>query len=162
MQFDGTSNVYVHIQAQLCVSAVIKQVQNCTHDSCSCEVKTYPEPHDMVHVVTPCSADGCSGYNAHVLSNAKMRQDIDKKLGSNDILKENNMSKMDDIMTYKISNKSETIWLFKFAFCNSLTLRVATPTFERLGKALEATLTNQIGVNFVENLGTSISPTDTL
>ena len=63
VQFDGTSNVYVHIQAQLCVSAVVKQVQNCTHDSCSCEVKTYPEPHDMVHVVTPCSADGCSGYN---------------------------------------------------------------------------------------------------
>ena len=76
VQFDGTSNGYVHIQAQLCVSAVVKQVQNCTHNSCSCEVKTYPEPHDMVHTVTPCSADGCSGYNTQVLSYAKMRRDI--------------------------------------------------------------------------------------
>ena len=78
MQLDGTSNVRVHIQAQLRLSAVVKQVQSCTYNSCSCERRTYPEPHDMVHIVTPCSADGCRGYNTRVklYLYAKMRQDI--------------------------------------------------------------------------------------
>ena len=31
VQFDGTSNVYMHIQTQLCVRAAVQQVQNCTH-----------------------------------------------------------------------------------------------------------------------------------
>lgn len=74
------------VRAHLRVSAVMKQVQNCTHGSCSCEVKTYPEPHDMVHIVTPCSADGCSGYNTR----AKLCQDeaghCSKKSCSSDIL----------------------------------------------------------------------------
>lgn len=97
MQLDGTSNVHVHIQAQLRLSAVVKQVQSCTYSSCSCERRTYSEPHDMAHIVAPCSADGCRGYNTCAKLTSvcyKMRQDIvGKKLCSNEILKETSISK---------------------------------------------------------------------
>lgn len=64
-------------------------------------------------------------------------------------------------MTSKISDKAETIWLFKITSCNSLTLRAATPTFERFSEAREVILPSQIGVNFIENLGTFFLPTVT-